>query len=61
MPGHKTSLKSTLIKKKKKLKSKPYDKTLEQFTNDSVSIVKIVLFVSCEGKKLHSANAVTFS
>lgn len=28
------------------LKSKPYDKTLEQFTPDSVSIVESVLFVS---------------
>lgn len=43
------------------LKSKPCDKTLEQFTDDNLSVAEMMLFVSFEGKKLHSRDAVTFS
>lgn len=34
------------------LKSKHCDKTLEQFTNDSLSTADMMLFVSFEGKKI---------
>lgn len=43
------------------LKSKLCDKTLEQFTDNSLSIAEMMLFISFEGKKLHSHDAVTFS
>ncbi len=37
------------------------DNTLEQFTDDSLSIAEMMLFVSFEGKKLHLHDAVIFS
>lgn len=40
------------------LKSKPYDKTLEQFTTDSVLIVEFELFVSYEGKIINYIHQV---